>query len=58
VRNLEANPDVAVQFGSEVYRAKAIITEPAERDRLFEKIRSVRGLSPGEDYGGGGPAGM
>jgi deazaflavin-dependent oxidoreductase (nitroreductase family) len=36
--NLEKNPDVTVQLGSDVYRAKAVITEPAERDRLFRKI--------------------
>jgi deazaflavin-dependent oxidoreductase (nitroreductase family) len=35
--NLEKNPDVTVQVGSDVYRAKAVITEPAERDRLYRK---------------------
>jgi len=36
--NLEKNPDVTVQVGSDVYRAKAVITEPAERDRLYRKV--------------------
>ena len=36
--NLEKNPDVTVQVGSDVYPAKAVITEPTERDRLFRKV--------------------
>lgn len=38
--NLEKNPDVTVQAGGDVYRAKAVVTEPAERDRLFRKVVS------------------
>lgn len=35
--NLEKNPDVTVQLGPEIYRAKAVIADPAERDQLFKK---------------------
>ena len=38
--NLEANPDVTVQLGPETYRAKAVIPDPAERDRLYQKAVS------------------
>lgn len=38
--NLEKNPDVTVQLGPEVYRAKAVVANPAERDRLFRKAVS------------------
>jgi len=33
--NLRANPDVTVEYGSERFNARAVITEGAERDRLF-----------------------
>jgi deazaflavin-dependent oxidoreductase (nitroreductase family) len=36
-RNLEDNPDVTVQLGSDVYRAKAVVADPEERTRLFRK---------------------
>jgi deazaflavin-dependent oxidoreductase (nitroreductase family) len=35
--NLEKNPDVTVQVGGDVYRAKAVVTGAEERDRLFRK---------------------
>jgi deazaflavin-dependent oxidoreductase (nitroreductase family) len=38
--NLEKNPDVTVQLGPEIYRAKAVISDPTERDRLFQKAVS------------------
>lgn len=38
--NLEKNPDVTVQLGPEIYRAKAVIPDSAERDRLFGKAVS------------------
>lgn len=38
--NLQANPDVTVQLGPDVYRAKAVVTEPEERDRLFRRVVS------------------
>lgn len=38
--NLETNPNVTVQVGSDVYRAKAVITSPEERARLWEKVVS------------------
>ena len=38
--NLEANPNVTVQVGSEVYRATALITPPEERARLWKKVVS------------------
>jgi deazaflavin-dependent oxidoreductase (nitroreductase family) len=36
--NLVANPDVTVEVGSESYPATAVVTEGAERDRLFAGI--------------------
>lgn len=33
--NLVAHPDVTVEVGAEKFAAKATITEPAERDRLY-----------------------
>jgi len=36
-RNLEKNPDVTVQVGSDVYGAKAVIADPEERSRLYRK---------------------
>lgn len=33
--NLRANPDVTVEYGTERFDARAVITEGAERDRLF-----------------------
>lgn len=38
--NLRANPDVTVELGPERYAAKAVVTEPEERDRLFGRIVS------------------
>jgi deazaflavin-dependent oxidoreductase (nitroreductase family) len=38
--NLEKNPDVTVQLGPEIFQAKAVIADPAERDRLFKKAVS------------------
>jgi deazaflavin-dependent oxidoreductase (nitroreductase family) len=35
--NLEKNPEVTVQMGSDTYRAKAVITEAPERDRLYRQ---------------------
>ena len=34
--NLRANPRVRVEQGTETYEADAVITEGAERDRLFD----------------------
>jgi deazaflavin-dependent oxidoreductase (nitroreductase family) len=36
--NLRANPSVTVELGRESYQARAVITEGAERDRLYELI--------------------
>jgi deazaflavin-dependent oxidoreductase (nitroreductase family) len=33
--NLQANPSVTVELGREQYRATAVITQGAERDRLY-----------------------
>lgn len=38
--NLEANPDVTVQLGPDSYRAKAVIPDRAERDRLYQRAVS------------------
>jgi deazaflavin-dependent oxidoreductase (nitroreductase family) len=38
--NLKADPNVTVQLGPDVYRARATITEPAERDRLWARVKS------------------
>jgi deazaflavin-dependent oxidoreductase (nitroreductase family) len=38
--NLKADPNVTVQLGPDVYRARAAIAEPAERDRLWAKVKS------------------
>jgi deazaflavin-dependent oxidoreductase (nitroreductase family) len=38
--NLKADPNVTVQLGPDVYRAKAVITEPEERARLWAKVKS------------------
>jgi deazaflavin-dependent oxidoreductase (nitroreductase family) len=38
-KNLSAKPDVGVQLGADVYKARAIpVAEGAERDRLWKKI--------------------
>lgn len=38
--NLRANPEVTVEYGTERFTARAVITEGAERDRLFaEQVR-------------------
>jgi deazaflavin-dependent oxidoreductase (nitroreductase family) len=34
--NLEKNPDVTVQLGPEIFRAKAVVADPVERDRLYK----------------------
>ena len=36
--NLERNPDVTVQAGGEEYKARAVITPPEERDRLYRQV--------------------
>jgi deazaflavin-dependent oxidoreductase (nitroreductase family) len=36
--NLRANPTVTVELGGESYQARAVITEGAERDRLYGLI--------------------
>ncbi len=33
--NLKANPEVTVEVGTEKYRARAVVPEGAERDRLY-----------------------
>jgi len=33
--NLVANPEVTVELGNETFQAKAVVTEGAERDRIF-----------------------
>lgn len=38
--NLEKNPEVTVQLGPEVYQARAVIPDRAERDRLYAKAVS------------------
>ena len=37
-RNLVAHPDVTVEIGNETYKATAIVTEGAERERLWNTI--------------------
>jgi deazaflavin-dependent oxidoreductase (nitroreductase family) len=38
--NLRANPELTVEYGTETFQARAVITEGAERDRLFaEQVR-------------------
>jgi deazaflavin-dependent oxidoreductase (nitroreductase family) len=40
--NLRANPEVTVEYGSERFSARAVITEGEERDRLFaEQVRRM-----------------
>lgn len=46
--NLEKNSDVNVQVGSDVYRAKAVVTGAEERARLYEK--AVGKMSQFGDY--------
>lgn len=36
--NLQANPSVTVELGSSTYAAQAVVTDPAERDRLYAAI--------------------
>jgi deazaflavin-dependent oxidoreductase (nitroreductase family) len=36
--NLRANPDVTVEFGDRSYRARAVVTAGAERDRLYRLV--------------------
>jgi deazaflavin-dependent oxidoreductase (nitroreductase family) len=38
--NLKADPNVTVQLGQEIYRARAVIPEREERDRLWTKVVS------------------
>lgn len=42
--NLRATPSVTAELGTSTFRATAIITEDAERDRLY---RIVTGEAPG-----------
>jgi deazaflavin-dependent oxidoreductase (nitroreductase family) len=37
-KNLRANPDVGVQVGAEKWRARAVVEEGAERDRLWKAL--------------------
>jgi len=37
-RNLVAHPDVTVEVGNEVYRARAVVPDAGERDRLFASV--------------------
>ncbi len=40
--NLRANPEVTVEVGTESYKARAVIAQGAERDRLFaEQARRI-----------------
>jgi deazaflavin-dependent oxidoreductase (nitroreductase family) len=39
-RNLVANPEVTVEVTGETYRATAVVTAGAERDRLFADVTS------------------
>jgi deazaflavin-dependent oxidoreductase (nitroreductase family) len=39
-RNLQADPNVTVQLGQEIYRARAVIPEREERDRLWTRVVS------------------
>jgi deazaflavin-dependent oxidoreductase (nitroreductase family) len=34
--NLRANPEVTLEVGTEKFKARAVVTEGAERDRLFK----------------------
>ena len=36
--NLRANPEVTVEFGSEIFAARAVIVDGAERERLFGEL--------------------
>jgi deazaflavin-dependent oxidoreductase (nitroreductase family) len=36
--NLSANPDVTVQLGARVYRARAVVTSGEERARLWQQV--------------------
>ena len=36
--NMQADPNVTVQQGSSVLRARAVVTEGAERERIWKKI--------------------
>jgi deazaflavin-dependent oxidoreductase (nitroreductase family) len=38
--NLQANPEVSVQLGPELYTAKAVVVEAQERERLWKKVVS------------------
>lgn len=40
-RNLVANPEVAVELGTERFPARARVTEGAERRRLFDQLKGV-----------------
>jgi F420H(2)-dependent quinone reductase len=37
-KNLEQDPQVSLQLGSETYRAKAVLLEPAERERVWKMV--------------------
>jgi deazaflavin-dependent oxidoreductase (nitroreductase family) len=39
--NLVANPDVEVQFGADIYPARAVIVEGEERAELWKKVVSA-----------------
>ena len=44
--NVQANPSVTVELGSEVYEARAIVAEGGEHDRLYS-IKSAQGPALG-----------
>jgi deazaflavin-dependent oxidoreductase (nitroreductase family) len=46
--NLRANPRVRVELGTETFDADAVITDGAERDRLFELQKQV--MPPFAEY--------
>lgn len=39
--NLKANPNVTVQLGADVYAARAVVTEPADREKVWAKVKSA-----------------
>ncbi len=39
--NLKANPEVTVEVGTEKFRARAVVPEGAERDRLFNQQAAI-----------------
>jgi deazaflavin-dependent oxidoreductase (nitroreductase family) len=39
--NLKANPIVTVEVGREQFQARAVVTEGAERDRLFNQMAAI-----------------